>query len=106
MNVPDSTSDVEPDVAQLLDLLAVVGHASLATMTTLFGAPLPQPLWRTLAHRPGVSEKGDELLLLPPVAEQRLEELEQNDRLRYRQLHQQTLELLAKELPAEESTFE
>jgi tetratricopeptide (TPR) repeat protein len=101
--------DVQPspiDVEKLYNILAVVGRVPLVTMAALAGAPLPQPLWRALARQPGVSEEADELALHPAVAEQRLQALEQKDRLSYRQLHQNALDLLAKEVSLGESALE
>ena len=109
----DSSATVSnSNVEELLKLLAVVGSVSLATMTTLFGATLSPSLWRELACQPGViasvpssvtpdlTYAAGELAMLPALAEQRLRVLEQNDRLGYRQLHQNALDILAVQLPA------
>src|SRR5262245_6265728 len=96
-NIPSSPS-AAPELAPLLNLLAVVGRAAPSTLATLFGAPLPPSHWSSLARQPGVNEAGGELVLLPTIAEARLEALEQQDRLHYRRLHQEAINLLAKDL--------
>lgn len=89
-----------PDVESLLECLAVVERATATILAALMDAAVPDALWRDLSQQPGVTQDQGHLVLAPALVEQRLAALGRSDGDRFRRLHHQALNTLAKQLYA------